>query len=140
MAIDLSKTSNINTDNEYDNSQFIDDMYDHVYYGLLEYGICQQTIDNLEKDLQNNGLSLEEAKKIIEKTINSIYRQADSDKEKEIKEFREDIKTGLIIVVVGIAATLISYAFTAPGGTYLVFGGAIICGLIKLFKGIIKVK
>jgi hypothetical protein len=39
---------------------------------------------------------------------------------------------GVALFVVGVGATVFSYMHTAPGGTYVVFGGLILAGLIRM--------
>lgn len=43
---------------------------------------------------------------------------------------------GLIMVALGVGLTVFSYSVASPGGTYIVFFGLIIGGLISMFRGI----
>lgn len=126
------------TDSEYERSLFIEGLYDHAYFVLREKGICQQSIDTLEYEMQQKGLSMPEAKTIVDGSIAKIHREAAMEDEYSKKVFREKIRTGIILSAIGIVATILSYLLAAPGETYIVFVGAIICGIVLIFKGIVK--
>jgi hypothetical protein len=44
---------------------------------------------------------------------------------------------GMVAVALGIALTLISYQLAPPGGTYFIFVGLIISGLLMIFRGLV---
>ena len=50
-----------------------------------------------------------------------------------------DIALGLVLIVVGILITAVTYgSASTSGGTYIVAYGPIIVGVIKLFRGLAR--
>lgn len=48
------------------------------------------------------------------------------------------VVAGMIAVALGIALTFISYLLAPPGGTYVIFIGLIVSGLVMIFRGIVS--
>ena len=50
---------------------------------------------------------------------------------------RRDIQVGGLIFVIGLTATVVSYAYAAThGGTYVLAYGAVVWGLIQFLRGV----
>jgi hypothetical protein len=50
-----------------------------------------------------------------------------------------DVALGLILIVIGILITIVTYdSASKSGGTYIVAFGPIIVGVIKLFRGLAR--
>ena len=49
-----------------------------------------------------------------------------------------DVGIGLVMIVAGIGLTVVSYASAAGkgGGTYFIYHGLVLCGVVQLFRGL----
>lgn len=63
------------------------------------------------------------------------YMGRDGAAEPEKKSGSAAVGIGLLMIVGGIVATIVSYASTAPGGTYTVWWGIVVVGIITLIRG-----
>lgn len=68
-------------------------------------------------------------------TVGDILRGIREQQRKKEKAARKDMLIGGLILVVGIAITVISHYRASGGGTYVVTWGAMLWGGVRFFKG-----
>lgn len=69
-------------------------------------------------------------------TVANILRNLREEQREKEATARKDMLIGGIILVVGIAITVISHYKAAGGGTYVVTWGAMLWGGMRFFKGV----
>ncbi|MBS1581464.1 MAG: hypothetical protein JST66_04605 [Bacteroidetes bacterium] len=69
-------------------------------------------------------------------TVGDILRGIRERQREKEETARKDLLIGGLILVVGIAITVISYYKASGGGTYVVTWGAMLWGGMRLFKGL----
>ncbi|HEX2618173.1 MAG TPA: hypothetical protein VHL57_11565 [Flavobacteriales bacterium] len=84
--------------------------------------------------LVEGGFSQEEASGMVSSILHTI-RARQTEREQQA---RKDMLIGGIILVIGIAVTVITHYNASGGGSYVVAWGAIIFGAIRFFSGMAK--
>lgn len=82
--------------------------------------------------LVEGGLGQQQASDMVSNILQGI-RQKQLEQEKTA---RKDMLIGGLILVVGIAITVISYYNAAGGGSYVVTWGAMLWGGMRFFRGV----
>jgi hypothetical protein len=90
------------------------------------------------KSLVDIGIPPEKAAAMIGQTQELMGRAKKVQNKAKGAEGRNQMIGGLILAVIGICATMISYNLANPGGKYTVWGGAIIIGVINIIIGFIR--
>jgi hypothetical protein len=92
------------------------------------------------KSLVDLGISPERAAAMVEQTQGMMgqARKANQNRNTQNSSARNQMISGLVIAIIGICATMISYNMANPGGKFTVWGGAIIIGVLNIIIGFFR--
>jgi hypothetical protein len=94
--------------------------------------------DNAFKYLKKAGMPDAEAYTLISKAKNAVESFSKTPQGKQLtqKRFKHYMIGGSIAFVVGLGVTILTYALSGPGGTFIVGYGGILFGPILFFVGL----
>ncbi|MEX0998370.1 MAG: zinc ribbon domain-containing protein [Thermodesulfobacteriota bacterium] len=97
---------------------------------------CKKQIDKTEKFCGYCGANTKEVNFILKSDTHTRNDFSHSYNHAEENSNHGEVTVGIVILLVGIALTWITYEAASGGGTYFVFWGLIIYGGYKILKGL----
>lgn len=109
-----------------DYQQYIDSLYKYTAEQMIRKNVSNE---DMFRDLVQQGVPVEIAKTIVDNMAEEIRKH-------ENEKAGKDVGLGILSLVIGLIVTAASYSSASAGGSYVIATGAIIYGIIQMFRGI----